>query len=409
MLGSRLKTGATGESLTRRRVLAAGGFLAGVGVIGSRIRRGSTASLAVAEATPSALDDDLQVTTSGWSTDFSKHTVNLSEITSGGVPRDGIPPIDHPQYVSIQDAAEWLGDEEPVISVVRNGQARAYPLQIMVWHEIVNDSLGGEPTLVTFCPLCNTAIAFDRRLEPNGTVYDFGTTGNLRLSDLVMWDRQTESWWQQLTGEAIVGTLAGRVLTSFPAQILGWRAYTEAFPDGSVLSRETGQERSYGQNPYVGYDDVDSSPFLYDGPSDDRMLPMERVVGITIGGASAAFRLQSPEGPRAISSQIGGSDIVILHVPGARSALDQASITDSRDVGQVGVFVPRVERQPLTLMESGADQFVDEQTGSTWTVTGACVGGPLAGEQLTLVSHVVVFWFAWAAAYPDTQVHHAAD
>ena len=234
------------------------------------------------------LDDTLQVTTGSWKTDFSKHSVPLSEFQSGGPPRDGIPPIDAPKYVSQAEADAWLAPQEPVIAVTLEQPdgsvlARAYPLQIMVWHEIVNDTLGETPVAVTFCPLCYTAIAYDRRLEQVGTVFDFGTTGNLRHSDLVMWDRQTESWWQQFSGDAIVGELTGTHLTFLPAQIVGWQAFKTAYPAGDVLSRETGFDRSYGRNPYPGYDDVDSRPFLFDGTTDERLPPMERVVGVVLG------------------------------------------------------------------------------------------------------------------------------
>jgi hypothetical protein len=201
------------------------------------------------------------ISTSGWKTDFSRHTVPYAEIISGGVPRDGIPPIDSPSFVSIEAANSWLADREPVIALEINGDARAYPLQIMTWHEIVNDSVGGIPVAVTFCPLCNSAIAFNRRIGE--IVYDFGVSGKLRNSDLIMWDRQTESWWQQFTGEAIVGSLAGIRLDMLPAVIISWGDFRSAYPEGQVLSRETGFSRPYGRNPYAGYDDVDNSRFCF--------------------------------------------------------------------------------------------------------------------------------------------------
>ncbi|MDX1430352.1 MAG: DUF3179 domain-containing (seleno)protein, partial [Rhodothermales bacterium] len=143
-----------------------------------------------------------------WKTDWDKRSVNLDEIISGGVPKDGIPPIDRPKFVSPSSASSWVGDREPVILLAIEGDARAYPLQIMTYHEIVNDEVGGEPVTVTFCPLCYSAIVFRRTLD--GRVYDFGVSGMLRYSDLIMYDRQTESLWQQILGEAIVGELTGR-------------------------------------------------------------------------------------------------------------------------------------------------------------------------------------------------------
>ena len=356
------------------------------------------------EATPTFENDVIRFFTDGWNTDFSKHIVPLGEISSGGVGRDGIPPIDNPKFTTITDADAWLADQEPVVLVNVGDTARAYPLQILIWHEIVNDAFGDTPVLVSFCPLCNTAIAFDRRLEPGGTVYDFGTTGNLRFSDLVMWDRQTESWWQQLTGQAIVGELAGAVLTVIPAQIVSWDAFKASYPESEVLSQDTGESRPYGRNPYVGYDDIESSPFLFEGPGDDRLRPMERVIGIQIGNKSAAYLLPEVPVSTTVEGAVGGLDFVILVSPGSVSALDQSDIVDSRDVGQVGVFIPVIDGNILTFEAANDDLFRDLETGSTWDVTGVAVGGSLVGSRLTAVSHVVVFWFAWAAAYPETTI-----
>ena len=400
---------ATRKPFSRRRAIQAGVGVAGLGIFAATRRgeRPSEAAPLADHATP-GLDDDLSVSRSGWETDFSQHNVSLSEFRGGGPPRDGIPPIDEPRYVSITEADDWLEELEPVIAVVRNDgvgtlQARAYPLQILIWHEIVNDELAGEPTLVTFCPLCNTAIAFERRLEPGGTVYDFGTTGNLRLSDLVMWDRQTETWWQQLSGEAVVGELTGAVLTPVPAQILGWSAFKDAYPDADVLSRETGFDRPYGENPYPGYDDIDSSPFLFDGETDSRLPAMERVVGLTVGDEAVAYPFETLVESGAVNDQIEGQPIAIFHTGGARSALDSGEIAAGADVGQAGVFSRDVDGQTLTFEPDG-DQFTDAETGSAWDITGTALAGPLAGTTLTPLPHTVVFWFAWGAFQPETRV-----
>ena len=148
---------------------------------------------------------DLRFSLRYWpDTDFSNRSIDLGEISSGGPPPDGIPAIDSPVFESVAEANTWLGPDWPIMFFENNGVARAYPLAILIHHEIVNDVVGDLPVSLTFCPLCNSTIAFDRRLS-DGTVLDFGTTGNLRNSDLVMYDRQTRSWWQQFTGEAIVG------------------------------------------------------------------------------------------------------------------------------------------------------------------------------------------------------------
>ena len=176
------------------------------------------------------------ISTRGWRTDFSRHTVPFDEFISGGPPPDGIPPLDSPTFVDTTVAATWLGEREPVIALEIDGDVRAYPLQILIWHEIVNDVVGGEPVTVTFCPLCNAAIVFERTLD--GVVYDFGTSGYLRHSDLIMWDRQTHSWWQQFTGEGIIGDLAGRRLTFVPAPIVSFSDFESANPDGlGIISK----------------------------------------------------------------------------------------------------------------------------------------------------------------------------
>ncbi|MDQ3480540.1 MAG: DUF3179 domain-containing protein [Actinomycetota bacterium] len=352
------------------------------------------------------VDDDLNVSTAGWKTDFSKHSVPLSEFRSGGPPRDGIPPIDEPSYVSQAEADTWLAPEEPVIAVALEGEkgeivARAYPLQILLWHEIVNDTLGETPVAVTFCPLCYTAVAYDRRLEPGGTVYDFGTTGNLRHSDLVMWDRQTESWWQQFSGDALVGELTGSHLTFLPAQIMSWTAFKNAYPDGDVLSRETGFDRPYGTNPYPGYDDIDSRPFLFNGSTDERLPPMERVVGIVTENEGVAYPFPDLQHLRLIEDRIGDAQIVVFWAPGASSAVDTGDVVEGRDIGQAGVFSRNLDGRVLSFSPGSDDSFTDVETGSTWDVTGLASAGDLAGEYLAPIPHTVVFWFAWAAFQPE--------
>jgi Protein of unknown function (DUF3179) len=191
-----------------------------------------------APARDGASSEELRFDKSGWKTDFSKHDVPLTEFISGGPPRDGIPPVDEPKPTSQTAAERWLSDREPVLAVELGDQVRAYPLQILVWHEIVNDTLGDRPIAVTYCPLCNSAIVFDRRVGGRETT--FGTTGKLRKSDLVMWDRATQSWWQQLTGEALVGALTGARLRPITAQTLSWADFKARCPEGTVLSRDTG-------------------------------------------------------------------------------------------------------------------------------------------------------------------------
>ena len=340
--------------------------------------------------------------TSEWKTDFGKHSVPFSEIMSGGPPKDGIRAIDRPEFVGVDAAASWLKPREPVILFVHGNDARAYPLQILIWHEIVNDTVGDLPVAITFCPLCNTAIAFDRRVQQK--TLDFGTTGKLRFSDLVMYDRQTESWWQQATGQAIIGTFTGAQLTPLPAQTISWKTFRETFPGGKVLSRNTGYNRSYGENPYVGYDDVNSSPFLYRGPKDPRLRPVERVVTVSLAGEDVAYPFSALEKVRVVNDTVGGQKIVVLFEKGVASALDGHSIPESRDVGTAGVFERTVNGKVLTFAAAGG-RITDAQTGSTWTIVGTATAGPLAGAHLVPVVHGQHFWFAWAVFRPKTRIY----
>ena len=260
-------------------------------------------------------------------TNFDKHSIDFSEIMSGGPPKDGIPAVDDPTFVSV-DAIEDMAETEPVIGVVINGKARAYPLSILIWHEIVNDELAGVPITVTFCPLCNAAVVFDRRLD--GQVLDFGTTGKLRNSDLVMYDRQTESWWQQFLGEAIVGDLLGKRLTMLPARLESFAHFKARAPKGEVLVPNNQNYRRYGANPYQGYD-TSPQPFLYRGSMPSNIGPLDRVVSLGEKGAWSWTLLRQ-------KGTIETADGIIMKwEAGQNSALDSWRIADGRDVGNVTV------------------------------------------------------------------------
>ena len=334
-----------------------------------------------------------------WETDFTKASVAPAELTQGAT-KDGIPAINHPVFLPV-DAVDFLNDREPVVAFEAGGEARAYPLQILTWHEIVNDVVAGRPVLITFCPLCNTAIAFDRTLA--GETLEFGVSGFLRNSDLVMFDRGTESWWQQITGEAIVGELTGARLEFLPSSIVSWADFAAAFPDGRVLSRDTGFQREYGRNPYVGYDDIDSSPFLFDGKTDARLAAMERLVTVELGGEVAAYPFSRLETSLVASDSVGGTAIVIFFKRGTVSALDRSTIADSKDIGTAAVFEPVIDGVTLTFRADG-DAFLDEETGSRWDIFGRATAGPLAGRMLTPVVNGSHFWFAWAAFKPETRI-----
>ncbi len=319
----------------------------------------------------------------------------FNEIVSGGVGRDGIPPIDYPEFDDLAVADMWLQDASPVIALEVDGIARAYPLAILTRHEIANDTIGDTPVAVTFCPLCNSAIVFDRRVD--GETLRFGVSGLLRNSDLIMWDDVTQTLWQQLTGEGIVGAHNGRLLDIMPSQLVGYGAFKEQYPGGEVLS--TGG-RSYGYNPYVNYDSS-PRPFLFMGTLDDRLLATERVLGATIAGEAVAYPFGALAAEGVINDRVGETDVVAIWQPGAFSALDAASIDQSRDVGMAALFEREIEDRTLTFEMSEGD-IVDAETGSRWNIFGAAIAGDLAGKQLRPINAFPHFWFAWAAFYPDT-------
>lgn len=257
-------------------------------------------------------------------TDFAKHSVDLSEIRSGGVPKDGIPAL---LAVTHGDAA-GLDPREGVLTLaVKDGPEVAYPLRYLMWHEIANDVVAGVPVAVTYCPLCNSGLIFDRRVA--GQTLTFGVTGNLRFSDMVMYDHQTESWWQQFTGEAIVGEMTGTFLTPLVAWMEPVSAFVARNPEGAVMQEPQGARRPYGRNPYVGYD-LSSRPFLYDGEDPPHGIPaLMRVVRV----GDRAWPLSRFE-DRAVIEEAG----IRLEWRGTMaSALDGPTLASGRDIGAIRV------------------------------------------------------------------------
>jgi hypothetical protein len=258
-------------------------------------------------------------------TDFSRHSVDLGEILHGGPPKDGIPSIDDPKFVAVGESS-GVGETEPVISLDIAGDRRAYPLQVLIWHEIVNDTVGGVPVAVTYCPLCNSSVVFERRVD--GRALEFGVTGNLRNSDLVMYDRQTESWWQQFTGEAIVGEMAGQTLRMRPSRVEPLASFRARAPDGKLLVPRDARARPYGMNPYDGYDSRDR-PILFRGPLPDDIAPLAYVVRV----GDDAWPLDLLRARK----EIAFGDLRLRWRPGQNSALDAPDIVEGRDIGSVVV------------------------------------------------------------------------
>lgn len=278
-------------------------------------------SLAAAHASP-------EFWRSEWpDTDFENTAVDSwTEILSGGPPKDGIPALDDPQFIHASKETR-IADREPVITLALDGHpARAYPIRYLTWHEIVNDRIGGAPVTVTFCPLCNSAMVFDGRVR--GRTLTFGVTGKLRNSDMVMYDRETQSWWQQAQGIGIVGEMTGTELRQLPSWMESWAEFKAAHPQGLVVAEPT-YPRDYGRNPYRGYDSL-TRPFLYSGDPPPHGIPaLERVVRVG-NRAWPLTRLAEAE-------QVTEAGVTIRWRAGQASALDSGQIAKGRDVGSIRV------------------------------------------------------------------------
>jgi hypothetical protein len=353
---------------------------------------GNRDSTAAVQESPERNLTDYGWSAPGFTTDFTRMSIDPAGILSGGPPKDGIPAIDNPSYESLETAGIWLTENEPVILVRINDTARIYPLQILTWHEIVNDKLDNVPLVVSFCPLCNTGVVFKRNYK--GQVLDFGTTGRLRNSNLIMYDRQTESWWQQATGDAIAGKNAGERLEFHPGLTLSFGEAKKAAPGADVLSKETGFSRPYGQNPYSGYDAPGSRPFLFQGPIDSEMDAMDRVLVLKHNGEEKIIAYSEVPESGLLELDFGGDPIVIFRAPDTVSALDTPRIADGRKIGSLNAFLSRAAGEDLNFSLKSSDRFSDSATGSLWNSSGLALSGDLEGEMLEPLIGIQHFWFS---------------
>jgi hypothetical protein len=245
-----------------------------------------------------------------------KFIVDPDKIRSGGPPKDGIPSIDNPKYVSMEDADGWISDNELVLALEYKGVERVYPLQIMVWHEIVNDIIAGDPILITYCPLCGSGIAYYRVLE-GGEVVEFGTSGKLFNSNLVMYDRKTESYWTQIDGEAIIGELTGFELQELSVDTVVWRDWKKEHPNSKVLSQNTGFNRNYGRDPYGSY--YEDSFLIFPVEQEDNRIHAKTVIfGIEVNGKYKAYMEDDLEEEGIIEDNVGGKDITLERLDDGR-------------------------------------------------------------------------------------------
>lgn len=275
--------------------------------------------------------------------DLAGSLIDIEEIHSGGPPRDGIPSIDQPRFVAAADV-DYLQEEDIVIGVLHAGQARAYPTRILVWHEIVNDDIGGKAILVTYCPLCGTSMVFERSFA--GASKTFGVSGLLYRSDVLMYDRESESLWSQLRMESVAGPARGTKLAWLPSIHTTWKTWRAEHPESVVLSTETGFERNYGGNAYASYFASDKTMFPVPRTRDE-LRTKEWVVGVLIGDKPVAFPVEALSKARKATFGEGDHGITVSYDPDSKRAL----VKDAQ-----GVEIPSV----------------------------------------------LVFWFAWQAFYPKT-------
>ena len=342
-----------------------------------------------------------------WSTDLKNQKVELHEFMAL-LPRDKIKPIDQPEFSNIEVASRVYSEKEPVISIEHKGVAKAYPLSILLAHEIVNDEIAGLKIAATFCPLCYSALVFNRTFtyKEETMVLTFGTSGMLRNSDLVMWDRQTESWWQQFTGEGLVGFYSGALLEIVNSELIPFSKFKELYPNGKVLNQPENYAFEYGTNPYEDYDeDPNKQPFLYKGTPDSRLPATERVVGIYGDNGVKGYPWSIIEKEKVINDEFEGEAVVLFYSKGMVSVVDEKNISESRDVGSVSVYSPLINGKLLEFEPYKNGTFRDAETNSVWDSLGKCIEGKYKGVSLQPIVHGQHFAFAWLEFYPDTEIY----
>jgi hypothetical protein len=318
--------------------------------------------------------------------------VPLDQIVSGGPPPDGIPSIDNPKFISVQEADRNLEDSELVLGLNINGDVRVYPLQIMVWHEIVNDKVGNTPVAVTYCPLCFTNQVFNRTMN-DGKALEFGTSGKLYNSNLVMYDRATKSLWSQAMAQGIIGKFAGIKLERIPFDVAYWKEWKQLYPESKVLSTDTGSSRPYGADPYDDYYTNGDVLFPISG-GDDRLGLKEIIIGFENKGQHKAYKLQEIEDKKVINDQVNGKPVVLF----------------SLYPFMVKSYDPVVDGQILEFNYNIKDvNFVDKQTSSLWNFEGKAISGQMKGKQLTRLPFDEGFWFEWVAFHPETELYQSTQ
>jgi hypothetical protein len=333
----------------------------------------------------------------GWQTDFNSRTVTLGELTVWQE-RDITPPVDAPTFTTIK-AAHWLDKDAWVIALELNGESRAYPLALLVNHQIVNDVMQGIPIAITYCPMCNSALVFKRRVGDQ--TLRFGVSGATRNSGFLMWDDLTQSWWQQFTGEAIVGEYMGTRLEVLPSNIVTWKAYSKWHPMGRVLvGDETLGKLTYSPEKIDAY--ASEVPTV-DKPIDHRLPSKERVLATVINNDAVAYPFSLLAEWGVVNDTIGGHAVVAFWQSGQEQG---NAVDEGQDVGMAVLFYRTVNGQTLSFALR-AGNIVDEETGSIWTIFGEAIQGPLKNTHLEQVNGSAYYWFAWVNTYPQTRLFTA--
>jgi hypothetical protein len=335
-----------------------------------------------------------------WRTDLSQGS-GLDGIVQGQE-KDAIASIDAPTFTDIN--AAQLGDSEPVVVLQDAAGPRVYPIRALIWRGVVNDTLGGEPIAVTYDPIGATVRVLKRNV--GGQVLSFGTSGLLRGGNALLYDRQTESWWQQMTGAAVAGTMTRTTLPAIPATVTSWGAFRARFPRGDVLALDDPEQ--YVRNPYLGYDVPAGKALFTRAPVDGRLPAMRRVAVIDLGGipVAIAYPPATAHQDRVVTVTVDGTPLVLFFDWRIGSGLDVRLVRASRPVGAFAAYDAQVDGKARSFYPAGDQDGinVDQETGTSWDFYGRAVAGPGKGAQLTPVTTVQGFWFAVAAAYPGISI-----
>lgn len=344
-----------------------------------------------------------------WKTDTSKHEVPLSDLTLT-TPRDVIPTLSYPGFIKRTDPLNKYFEYEPVIAIQQNGSAKAYPLSILTMYELANDSFGGQELMITFCPMCHAAIVFNRQVDVNGNklLLNFGISGILMHNDMVMYDRETETWWEQLMGTAIVGALSGTTLEFMPSMLISVKDYFDRYPNGEILSPEGIKIAKHHRHKPFHHLEHDSEKmsktFFLPEKTDPRLPPLEHVVDIHIQDHTTIYPYSAIAAKGVINDAYNGQHFVIFYHGETVSVLDEDKLSKSKHIGSATAFRSNLDGMNLTFKKSG-DYFIDEQTGSRWDITGFCREGEKKGKQLWLMPHSNHFAFAYLAFYPESEIY----